>query len=73
MVTPKQWINDLPPIAQAKLWNNDIFNKTIDPYEFKYNSKQYYLDEYRKGPAKEEDETATPAHSPIPSSTLPDG
>ena len=39
-VTPKQWINDLPPIAQAKLWNNDIFNKTIDPSEFKYDSKE---------------------------------
>ena len=65
-LTPKQWINDLPPIAQAKLWNNDIFSKTIDPSEFKYDSKQYYLDKYGKGTAQKDDETATPHTLPSP-------
>ena len=27
-ITSKQWINDLPPISQAKLWNKDIQIKT---------------------------------------------
>ena len=47
-VTPKQWINDLPPIAQAKLWNNDILNKTIEPPEFISDSKAYYLSKSRR-------------------------
>ena len=47
-VTPKQWINNLPPIAGAKLWNNTEIDTKMKPSLFKNECKQHYLDRYRK-------------------------
>ena len=45
-VTGKQWINDLPPILHAKLWNEDTQPRNNEPEEFKRYSKQYFLSKY---------------------------
>ena len=45
-VTPKQWINDLPPVAQAKNWNNDTQPKHEEPNDFKRYSKTNFLNDY---------------------------
>ena len=45
-VTGKQWINDLPPISHAKLWNEDTQPRNNEPEEFKRYSKQYFLSNY---------------------------
>ena len=36
----KQWINNLPSVAQAKLWNNDGLDKNVKPTSFKSLSKK---------------------------------
>ena len=45
-VNPKQWVNDLSPIAQAKLWNNTSIDKSVEPATFKSNSKYSYMTQY---------------------------
>ena len=45
-VTSKQWINDLPPITHAKLWNNYTQPKHDEPKDFKRYSKYDLLKEY---------------------------
>ena len=44
----KQWINNLPPIAQAKLFNSCKLDKTVIPSAFKLDSKRVYIIEYHK-------------------------
>ena len=45
-VTSKQWINDLPPITHAKLWNNNTQPKHDKPKDFKRYSKYDLLKQY---------------------------
>jgi len=42
----RQWINNLPPLSQAKLWNNDGNDKNVKPSAFKSASKKRYLANY---------------------------
>ena len=42
----KQYVNNLPPIAQAKLWNNDKQDKDVEYEIFKMFSKEFYLEKY---------------------------
>jgi hypothetical protein len=42
----KQYVNNLPPIAQAKLWNNDKQDKEVEYESFKMFSKEFYLQKY---------------------------
>jgi hypothetical protein len=42
----KQYVNNLPPIAQAKLWNNDTQYKGSKYEEFKRDCKEFYLAKY---------------------------
>ena len=42
----KQYVNNLPPIAQAKLWNNDKQDKEVKYESFKMFSKEFYLQKY---------------------------
>ena len=42
----RQFINNLPPIAQAKLWNSSKLLTYLEPDEFKTQSKEYYLQKY---------------------------
>ena len=44
----KQWINNLPPIAQAKLFNSCKLDKTVLPSTFKLDSKRIFIIEYHK-------------------------
>ena len=43
----KQWINALPPIAQAKLWNKSELDKAVDPPYYKTQSKLMFLEQYQ--------------------------
>ena len=45
-LSTKQWINALPPIAQAKLWNNTSIRKDVAKTTFKLDSKMIYQSEY---------------------------
>ena len=45
-ITTKLWINDLPPISQAKLWNNDLQIKNNKPDYFKFHSKVHFIECY---------------------------
>ena len=45
-LSQKQWINALPPIAQAKLWNKSELNKAVDPPYYKTQSKLMFLKQY---------------------------
>ena len=45
-LSQKQYINDLPPIAQAKLWNHNEIAPGVEPVAFKSNSKFQYMIEY---------------------------
>ena len=45
-LSPKQWINALPPISQAKLWNNHELDSSVEPSTFKTNSKLSFLEKY---------------------------
>ena len=45
-LSTKQWINALPPIAQAKLWNNTSIRKDVAKTTFKLDSKMEYQSEY---------------------------
>ena len=45
-ITSKQWINDLPPISQAKLWNKDIQIKNNEIDYFKQQSKIHFIKRY---------------------------
>ena len=45
-VTTKQWINDLPPITHAKIWNNNTQPKHDEPKDFKRYSKMDLLKQY---------------------------
>ena len=45
-LSPKQWINALPPIAQAKLWNSISIRKDVAKTTFKLDSKLIYQSEY---------------------------
>jgi hypothetical protein len=42
----KQYVNNLPPIAQAKLWNKDNQDKDLEYSDFKRNCKEFYLQKY---------------------------
>jgi hypothetical protein len=42
----KQYVNNLPPIAQAKLWNNDKQDKDVEYEMFKVFCKEFYLQKY---------------------------
>ena len=42
----RQWVNDLAPVRQAKLWNACKLEKDIKPSIFKVNSKVHYLSDY---------------------------
>ena len=42
----KQYVNNLPPIAQAKLWNNDTQYKGSKYEEFKRDCKEFCLAKY---------------------------
>jgi hypothetical protein len=44
----KQYVNNLPPIAQAKLWNNDNQDKDLEYVDFKRNCKEFYLQKYNQ-------------------------
>ena len=46
ILSPKQWINALPPISQAKLWNNHGLDSSVEPSTFKTNSKLSFLEKY---------------------------
>ena len=45
-LSTKQWINVLPPIAQAKLWNSSDIRKDMPKSSFKQNIKLDYKGEY---------------------------
>ena len=45
-LSTKQWINALPPIAQAKLWNNTSIRKDVAKTAFKLDSKMEYQSQY---------------------------
>ena len=45
-LSQKQYINALPPIAQAKLWNLNEIETGVEPVTFKNNSKFQYMIEY---------------------------
>ena len=45
-LSQKQYINVLPPIAQAKLWNLNEIETGVEPVTFKSNSKFQYMVEY---------------------------
>ena len=45
-LSQKQYINFLPPIAQAKLWNLNEIATGVEPVTFKSNSKFQYMVEY---------------------------
>ena len=45
-MSQKQWINSLPPIAQAKLWNVNEIETGAEPLTFKSNSKYRYIVQY---------------------------
>jgi len=45
-LTKKEWINQLAPIAQAKLWNNCKLDKSCKPNAFKNKSKNTILKQY---------------------------
>ena len=42
----RQWVNDLAPVCQAKLWNACTLEKDIKPSIFKTNSKVHFLSDY---------------------------
>ena len=42
----KQWINNLAPVQQVKLWNNCTLEKDILPSTFKQNCKMFYITDY---------------------------
>ena len=46
-LSTKQWINALPPISQAKLWNNHELDGSVEPNTFKTNSKLSFLEKYQ--------------------------
>ena len=41
-----QWVNNLPTVAQAKLWNNCKLVKDVKPSIFKLDCKKAYLNRY---------------------------
>ena len=45
-MTTKQWINDLPPITHAKIWNNNTQPKHDEPKYYKRYSKLDLLKQY---------------------------
>ena len=49
-LTSKQWINNLAPIAQAKLWNSDPQIKDVDIAYFKKVSKFQFIKDYEELP-----------------------
>ena len=42
----KQWINNLAPVQQVKIWNKCILEKDISPSTFKQNCKLHYISDY---------------------------
>ena len=46
-VTTKQWINNLPPVAQAKLWNRSKTDTNLKVSSYKYESKFNYINQYK--------------------------
>ena len=47
-IDSRQFINNLAPIAQAKLWNSSKLLTYLEPDEFKIQSKEYYLQIYHE-------------------------
>ena len=45
-MSQKQWINSLPPIAQAKLWNSSDMDIGVEPLTFKSNNKFELIVQY---------------------------
>ena len=45
-MSQKQWINSLPPIAQAKLWNSNDMDIGIETLTFKNNNKFELMVQY---------------------------
>ena len=39
IISPRQWINDLPPNRQARLWNTSKMDRTLKPSAFKAKNK----------------------------------
>ena len=46
VMSQRQWINTLPPIAQAKLRNLNEIDTGVEPLTLEKNSKYNYLVEY---------------------------
>jgi hypothetical protein len=49
-LTSRQWINNLAPIAQAKLWNSDPQIKDVEIPYFKKVSKFHFIKDYEELP-----------------------
>ena len=45
-MSQKQWINSLPPIAQAKLWNSSDMDIGVETLTFKNNNKFKLIVQY---------------------------
>ena len=45
-ISPRQWINDLPPNGQARMWNTDKLDRRLKPSIFKHRHKKAILDRY---------------------------
>ena len=45
-MSQKQWINSLPPIAQAKLWNSSDMDIAVETLTFKNNNKFELIVQY---------------------------
>ena len=46
IISSRQWINDLPPNQQARLWNTSNIEKSGKPSIFKNKNKRRILNEY---------------------------
>ena len=51
----KQWINSLPPIAQAKLWNSSDIDIGVETLTFKNNNKFELIVQYDQEIRREPD------------------
>ena len=47
IISPRQWINDLPPNRQARLWNKSELEINAKTNVFKANNKKRILNKYR--------------------------
>ena len=54
-MSQKQWINSLPSIAQAKLWNSNDMDIGIETLTFKNNNKFELIVQYDQEICREPD------------------